>query len=149
SNAPIYLVSDQRGQVVNQGAPPPVDMGSVQSSANTTPALASFGLTLSMGISSGTLSGTTTAVTDASGQAVFNNLSVPATVTYQLRAAGVTSSNSFTIITGNYPIVTSMDAAYGSAGAIVGINGTGFSGATVVAFGGTPASFTVNSSTHI
>jgi hypothetical protein len=63
-------------------------------------------MALKMGISSGNLNGPTTALTNASGQATFNNLSVPLTGTYQLIAAGITSSNSFTVSTGTYPIVT-------------------------------------------
>ena len=56
TNAPIYFVSDQRGEVVaNQGTPPPVDMGSVQTSASA-PAVGA-GLALTMGLSSGTLNG--------------------------------------------------------------------------------------------
>jgi hypothetical protein len=153
TNVPIYLVSDQRGQVVTQGAPPRVDMGSVQTSAIATPPLASnpnLGLTLSMGISSGTLNGPTTAVTDASGQAVFDNLSVPATGTYQLKAAGVTPSNSFTITAPTLPVVAGISPSSGFAGTMITITGTGFTGATGVSFGSTAASsFTVNSATQI
>src|SRR5262249_48526425 len=63
-NPPINLISDQRGQVVaNPGTPPPVDMGSVQSAA--TPPAAGVGFALTMGLSSGTLNGTTTALTNS------------------------------------------------------------------------------------
>jgi hypothetical protein len=82
ANAPVYLVSDQRGSVVGSGAlAPAVDIGSVQSSA-AIPAVGP-GLALTMGISSGTLNGTTTALTNSANQAVFNNLSVPTIGTFQ------------------------------------------------------------------
>jgi IPT/TIG domain len=150
ANAPIYLISDQRGEVVaNPALPTSVDMGSVQSAA-TTPT-AGVGLALTMGINTGTLNGTTSALTNSAGQAVFDNLSVPATGTYQLKlAGGLATSSSFTISTGTYPIVTGLSPASGIAGASVTISGTNLSGATGVSFGGIAAtSFTVNSNTSI
>lgn len=48
------------------------------------------------------------------------------------------------------PAITSLDNYHGFEGALIRINGTGFTGATVVTFGGTAASsFTVNSDTQI
>ncbi len=147
ANAPIYLVSDQRGAVVNPGMPPAVDIGAVQSAASTPP---SSGGTLSMSLSSGTLEGTTTAVTNALGQAVFNNLSVPVAGTYQLELEGMIASNSFTVTAGTYPIVSAVSPAAGSAGTTVTISGSNFANASGVFFGGTSAtSFTVNSPTQI
>jgi IPT/TIG domain len=147
ANAPIYLISDQRGMVVNQPTPH-VDIGAVQS-AGTIPS-AGLGLALAMWISTGNLNGTTTALTNSTGQAVFNNLSVPTAGTYQLKLAGIANSNSFTVAAGTYPIVTSVSPGLGSPGGTITITGTNFTGASAVSFGGTPAaSFTVNSNASI
>ena len=148
ANAPIYLISDQRGYVVNNQPTAHVDIGAVQS-AGTIPT-AGLGMALKMGISSGNLNGTTTALTNVSGQATFNNLSTPVAGTYQLVAAGITNSNSFTVSAGTYPTVTGVSPASGSSSGTATITGTNFTGATAVSFGGTAASnFTVNSSTSI
>src|SRR5262249_25054450 len=145
---PIYLISDQRGQVIaNSVTSPPLDMGSVQSTA-TAPA-AGLGLALTMGISSGTLNGTTTALTNSAGQAVFNNLSVPAPGTYQLQFAGIVASNSFTVTMGPYPIVPSISPVSGSSGDAITITGMNFTGATTVSFGTAATNFTVNTDTSI
>jgi IPT/TIG domain len=147
-NAPIYLISDQRGMVVSQSIPY-VDMGAVQS-AGTTPT-AGLGLALTMGVSSGNLNGPTTVLTDASGLATFNNLSVPSMGTFQLKlAGGLATSNSFTVSTGTYPIVTGVSPSLGSPGGTVTITGTNFTTASAVNFGSTPAtSYTVNSDSSI
>jgi parallel beta-helix repeat protein len=58
------------------------------------------------------------------------------------------SSTDFTFV--NAPTVTAFTPASGGSGTSVTINGTNFTGATVVTFGGTAAaSFTVNSATQI
>ncbi len=149
ANAPVYLVSDQRGDVIASPAlPTSLDMGAVQSSAGIP--TAGPGLALTMGISSANLNGTITALTNAYGQATFNNLSVPLPGTYQLIAAGGASSNSFTVSSGTYPIVTGISPSLGSAGDTVTIAGTNFTSATAVNFGAVPASsFSINSDTSI
>lgn len=62
------------------------------------------GVPVSLSLIAGTLSGTLTAATNASGQAIFSNLNVQKTGTYQLLAATPdavsATSNSFTITAG-------------------------------------------------
>ena len=64
-------------------------------------AVAQAGVSVTLTISSGTLGGTTTVTTNASGQAVFSNLSVIATGSYSLTATsgtlGQATSTSFTV----------------------------------------------------
>src|SRR6185369_6762338 len=143
-NAPIYLISDQRGMVLNQAAPHP-DMGAIQS-AGTTPTVG-LGMPLKIGLSSGSLNGTTTLVTNSLGQATFNNLWIPTAGSYQLSVAnGLALSSSFTVSSGSYPIVTSVNPSSAAAGATISISGSNFTGATAVSFGNTPATgFVVNS----
>src|SRR5205807_2252651 len=58
-----------------------------------------------------------------------------------------TSAGSFTVI--NPPTITSFTPASGPVGTSVSINGTNFTGATLVAFNGASATFMVNSATSI
>ncbi len=113
------------------------------------------GTTVTITLSTGTLTGVTTAVTNGSGVATFNGLSVGTAGTYTLSAtaSGATTamSSSFTI-TAPAPTVTAVNPNSGttSGGTSVIITGTNFTGATAVKFGATAAtSFTVNSASQI
>ncbi len=168
ANASVYAVSDQRGEVVVANSPPVVDMGSYQSTGATVTSLAGtpvsgVAVTLNL-ISSATLGGTTTATTNSSGDATFNNLSVIAAVgnlfvspvgTYALAASttGVlgATSNLFSI-TSSAPAVTALGPDFGptSGGTTVTINGVNFTGASAVDFGSAAATgVTLVSSTEV
>jgi Bacterial Ig-like domain (group 3)/IPT/TIG domain len=151
ANGPIYLVSDQRGQVVFRSLSNPIDMGSVQASADITPTLDSnpnIGNTVSL-----TIPGAfnQTGVTNEAGQAVFNNVNASIAGSYQLIAGGLVESNPFIVSSGTYnPAVTLISPSSGPVGTSVTINGTNLAGATGVFFGSLAAtSFTINSTTQI
>ncbi len=69
----------------------------------------------------------------------------PITVT---TPSGTATRSGFTV-TGSAPTIGSFSPSSGSVGTSVTITGTGFAGATAVAFNGSSASFSVNSSTRI
>jgi IPT/TIG domain len=178
--APIYLASDQRGQLASS-ASPSFDIGAVNSGAIggtgltfsvqpvSTTTNASFnvgvtdmsggspvvGATVTITLAAGVLSGTATAVTNASGVAVFDNLSVPSAGSYKLAASSgslLVNSGTFTISSAATPTISAASPSSGNVagGATVIIDGTNFTGATAVLFGSVPAtSFTVDSSTQI
>ena len=103
-NAPIDLVSDQRGEVTSFNNPAVVDMGAYQSTASSPAPLNSnpvVGDTITMSLSAGALTGTTTATTDATGVATFSNLSVANAGTYTLTAASGTEATVVQLLRGH------------------------------------------------
>ncbi len=115
-NALVYLVSDQRGEVAKANTPV-LDMGAYQSTAAAPAALASAdaGATVTITLSSGSLSGTTTAVTNAAGVATFSTLSVGAPGTYQLTAtsgSATATSSQFVISTSTLSFGTQPASVY-------------------------------------
>ena len=68
-------------------------------------------------------------------------------ITVTAPAGSATSATNFTVV--SPPTITSFSPASGPAGTMVTINGTGFTGASAVAFNGLGASFTITSDTAI
>jgi len=107
-----------------------------------------------LGATSVTFGGTTAAFFTVDGPTqIIATVPVAATtgpiaVTTQVGTAA--SVSAFTVVAGpGAPTITSFSPTSGPVGTLVTINGTNFVGVLSVAFHGTPASFTVNSSTKI
>jgi hypothetical protein len=71
------------------------------------------------------------------------------TISVTTPIATATSSGTFTVTTGPAPIITGINPNSGPVGSSVTINGSNFTGTTLVEFNGTSATFTVNSDSKI
>jgi IPT/TIG domain/Right handed beta helix region len=172
SGASIYLVFDQRGYVLPLNNPPVVDIGAYQSTGSTLlPTVASISPN-----SGGTAGGTTVVITGtnftnatavkfgANNAATFTISSdtqitaidpagtgaVDVTVASAAGTSATSSADQFTYVAP--PTVTGLGPNSGpvAGGTSVVITGTGFTGASSVFFGNSPATgFAVNSPTQI
>src|SRR5213594_2109396 len=94
--------------------------------------------------------GTSASFTVTSATAIQATVPAGATsgpITVTTPGGTATSSGSFTVVNG--PVISGFTPASGPVGTSVTISGSGFTGATAVAFNGTSASFTVTSATAI
>jgi hypothetical protein len=117
------------------------------------------GVNLGVAPSAGTLTGTTSQGTGASGIATFSGLSVATAESSETLTASLALSSAVTIstvsnafaVTTPAPTVASLNptSGPGAGGTSVTITGTNFSNASAVKFGAISATYTVNSSTQI
>src|SRR5207244_2260470 len=117
-----------------------------------TPSITSFSPTSGAVGASVTITGTAftgaTAVKLIGRNATFRvNQHIQITANVPTPVGIATSAISFTVL--SPPTITSLSPTSGVVGASVTITGTAFTGATVVKFNGTNATFTVNSATQI
>jgi uncharacterized repeat protein (TIGR03803 family) len=104
------------------------------------------GLTGTTAVSfNGTAASTFTVVADSYLTAVVPSGATPGTVTVTTPGGTLTSNRPFRVL----PHIVTFSPMSGTVGTPVTINGTSFTGATRVTFGGVKATFTVNSDTEI
>ena len=174
SNASVFLVSDQRGDLVPANTPPVVSMGAYQSTATNLLAPVVTAVTPDTGTTGG---GTTVTVTGTNFTGVTTvDFGGTATSSFTVNSAtqitavaspgtGVVDVTITTSVGGTSATSSADQFSYFSAPTVAGlgpntgpeaggtsviITGTGFIGATAVQFDGTAAtSFTISSSTQI
>jgi uncharacterized repeat protein (TIGR03803 family) len=154
TNGRIYGVAEGGGPTFNSGvlysldngAPAFVRLMTKWARAGQTVQILGQGFTGTSSVKFGSASASFTVVSDAYLTAVVPSGGSEGFVTVTTPSGTLSSNQKFNVV----PVISSIAPASGPVGSQVTINGTGFTGATQVTFGGVKATtFTVNSGTTI